>query len=1580
MEQTHIRGSLHQNPVQTDLLKTSTAMQEESANIQKQMLYNGLLFNVIRKNKTLEKKIKKITEYLEAGANINAADANDKCNTPLHIAVINADWKVVNFLLDRGANISLKNSDNHTALDVALLLKSSQGGKIVYHLTNIAKDKESDLRKRSSVVDSKPSEEVTAIQEPEQLFKDTEHNKINKRYQYRKRKGTSGLGGHLYESKLLCLILLRALNDDYITEFYLATNVSGLGAFDDIVFKYKTKYVERPRIIFLQAKHRDDPKKDQVSINDIFKDNGDFSLHKYLESYIEVVQKFQSDSENEIFGSSFVDTDCEFIIFTSAMENLCDRGTALITDKESYVTTSDSGKILQFHAKEAEVKCLIQTVVKLRAVQLAKRLAAFIFKKSCQNMMIDEIIKVYHVFLAQNVISVTKDNEPNSSYNIGIFKDSFLQANDNVLLLMKHTICKELGIFRDTTLTDETAALKSINFELPKNFGNVTFQINGNENKKLKRLNYLSGKIREILQNASKRDSYFVFEITENDIGAGKILQTTDLESYRLGGLVGNLLLYDQETKMLKFNDDEHQLTDDSLKLLQELNTNYSLSQYRLHVKIKSFPKLSLIEEEDDRKLVKDFLDKLKFYTNQPKEDEVENIIKDEIYDTLKLNRDDSFSRVKCDAILLKIHDKVQKWWKQSNWSPYLTKTCKFYIEAKCDALYKPLLAILNYTCCRTIQSLGATFKPYAIKALNVTDFIKNDSKLMIIVSPEINLTSIKMIQYFQENDFSFNFLKLESTMNKSYIETIERELKDAYFSVLVLIDAIGKNLFDVTFDVVRRAFQGKIIVITDADYAIENLGTGSNDIIRILDNNNNYGDLEDDVQRMITEERELIFQGERVSVGSILTYDFLQTIKPKTVYQFFKGKTISMGKSPKDAVYDKSVDFYVPQEVSRNITLDLRNIQNYCDLVFIIDGVPEDLSPQESYDIVLITDRIEIFEHICNKYEHSNVHMFSRDSTDDNYIVWVKSKGSLNALLQYYNIRRPHFDFDASNCPNPNILPKTLTDIPESIVIISGEPGLGKSTLLSHLAVHTKEQYTKLWVSKINFHDHIEWFSTWKRDKTNVNLEEALVFVYGAIGLQALEENEQPTSNVLDTSGKRVSINSVNEITMRDVNKTDDVMEVALFNYCYNNNQVALLFDGFDEICPDYANEALQLLSVLKSSRVAYLWVTTRPYVLDQLQCTLSTFAHILLVLSENGRVSCLAKIWSKQLDLDPATLTEHVSNFYSLVCEVLDDWVALTFTGVPLHIFMIAETLLHRFINYAELDPKRSNVLPISSDDSKRDNIVMNLCTLYETFINIKFYKVRFGSKKAFVSFKDPDLRRMLDQEHKAFLDHHKQLSAYTLLKGSTIKFSDGEMQNIYNLVEAVRSGEEKSGIIDMIVGDKPKFVHRTFMEYFAAQYIIERLKSSLCSKDLLKHLINYIFGRDGGVSRFLDSMLSEKDLFDAAFYQNNSETVVDILLSQFDGLFTTFNFVCRREFNNILLFLLKCSRPALNKHNLRNFIDLFHHKFSSSKKIRCEFCIMETRKTEACLYFNCIVSDIDNSLLPKLCKLYNCTNKIK
>lgn len=185
------------------------------------LITNTYLFLHLYEKTNTEQKIVNILRCLADGADINATDSQNKNNTPAHIAVQIGDKEILQTLIDNSAKLDQKNSAGKTPHDLAVEIDQ-------------IKEIEELLRTFSM---------HTKLHDEKHSASTSEANKNSPTpFFYEKRDGTiGGLSGHLYETKLVTMVLLRALHDKDITEFHLGSNIGNIGGLDDICLRYVVK-------------------------------------------------------------------------------------------------------------------------------------------------------------------------------------------------------------------------------------------------------------------------------------------------------------------------------------------------------------------------------------------------------------------------------------------------------------------------------------------------------------------------------------------------------------------------------------------------------------------------------------------------------------------------------------------------------------------------------------------------------------------------------------------------------------------------------------------------------------------------------------------------------------------------------------------------------------------------------------------------------------------------------------------------------------------------------------------------------------------------------------------------------------------------------------------------------------------------------------------------------------------------------------------------------------------------------------------------------------------------------------------
>lgn len=202
-----------------------------------------------------DRNVVDVQDALDKGSEVNYRNIHEDCKTPLHHAVAVGDKGIVELLLKKGADPETRSKDDKKPLDM---------------LSNPACKSEIEgiFQKYGCVIPPiSPSSAASLLVST-----------------YTKRKGTSSIRGQLYETKLLALVLFRALHRAAITAFSLATNVDDVGAFDDVVLRYTEGGTDKA--LYLQAKHKDGK---QTNLKDMLDaEKGDFSIVKYFRSYLDL--------------------------------------------------------------------------------------------------------------------------------------------------------------------------------------------------------------------------------------------------------------------------------------------------------------------------------------------------------------------------------------------------------------------------------------------------------------------------------------------------------------------------------------------------------------------------------------------------------------------------------------------------------------------------------------------------------------------------------------------------------------------------------------------------------------------------------------------------------------------------------------------------------------------------------------------------------------------------------------------------------------------------------------------------------------------------------------------------------------------------------------------------------------------------------------------------------------------------------------------------------------------------------------------------------------------------------------------
>ncbi|KAK7788675.1 hypothetical protein R5R35_014465 [Gryllus longicercus] len=307
---------------------------------------------------------------------------------------------------------------------------------------------------------------------------------------------------------------------------------------------------------------------------------------------------------------------------------------------------------------------------------------------------------------------------------------------------------------------------------------------------------------------------------------------------------------------------------------------------------------------------------------------------------------------------------------------------------------------------------------------------------------------------------------------------------------------------------------------------------------------------------------------------------------------------------------------------------------------------------------------------------------------------------------------------------------------------------------------------------------------------------------------------------------------------TSSSAESTQRCLKAAL----YDSGDIAVFIDGVDEICPSYKDKLVRLLEMLLETKVKLVWVSSRPEAELVLTKALRCATSSLRPFSEEEQKNHLCGQWSS---VDPRNRPP--AAFAGLAAEMVAALHGAAGRGqrslldVPLHAQMAAEAYATQA---ARALGTGVSLLPQSG---------ISLYQLYRRFVERKrdLYERRFG-------LNDANSANLPSADN--FEVVHQNCAMLVLVSDGTFStvdpspFRDYLHRNRQNLIK------EKTGILWLGEGedDMPHFLHYTFIEYFAARWLLENQEKGTEVAKVWRSILNCDVGV--GVRHILEHMLSD------------------------------------------------------------------------------------------------------------------------
>ncbi|XP_070503089.1 uncharacterized protein [Chironomus tepperi] len=326
-------------------------------------------------------------------------------------------------------------------------------------------------------------------------------------------------------------------------------------------------------------------------------------------------------------------------------------------------------------------------------------------------------------------------------------------------------------------------------------------------------------------------------------------------------------------------------------------------------------------------------------------------------------------------------------------------------------------------------------------------------------------------------------------------------------------------------------------------------------------------------------------------------------------------------------------------------------------------------------------------------------------------------------------------------------------------IFILSAEAGTDKTVIFSQYTIRIKTKFPTRWVSYIDLKDHKELY---KAVETFDDVKDMLEMNFG----------------------------------LSDNNK----FEKEIFEELFKSGNAIILWNGFDEISPEFSEAVLKILSIIKDNTENIQFICTRPLYTDKLRDKFNTRAYTVIPFTSDEQINYITKFLIAN-KVDESKIPDYVLKVKSIV----NSTKSKEGFDTPLLLGMIAEL--------------------VSTDVKIYET--GNLYELYSKFIEkeVKIWQENSPFAKDIINtlvtsgFSFKNLHQKYAMKHE--LQSTKYYNKFAYFNALKLKIMRQKAPKGLTNDEVSRIG------ILFINGPKTfKFAHRTFAEFFVAQYFIENI----------------------------------------------------------------------------------------------------------------------------------------------------------
>ncbi|XP_053667846.1 LOW QUALITY PROTEIN: uncharacterized protein LOC128718203 [Anopheles marshallii] len=548
---------------------------------------------------------------------------------------------------------------------------------------------------------------------------------------------------------------------------------------------------------------------------------------------------------------------------------------------------------------------------------------------------------------------------------------------------------------------------------------------------------------------------------------------------------------------------------------------------------------------------------------------------------------------------------------------------------------------------------------------------------------------------------------------------------------------------------------------------------------------------------------------------------------------------------------------------------------------------------------------------------------------------------------------------------------------------IFLDEAGFGKSTYFTWLTWHLANEQPSRFIIKLHAIEYSSEFYRLKKmpnqlddtDVVRILFQFISIFLYESnIYKRSSFEKKELCANLLNFSKGQVWL---------DNHKTkgltfEQILELRLFCNKFNEQQLILLLDAYDEIVPEYSDVVIKCFEwFAKFDGIRFIYLSSRPS--DFQGRVKTTFKNCdifqLKPFARHHQILSIHKHFLNGVTQYSHCEESHKTVVLGVVYVILNNRLEDLITCPQFLHMAIAQFLpiMEQHINFSSKN--------ISGTCFSNEHF--NTFEIVQSFVQKKL-EILTTDKSGST---DTSLKTVVAlRTHKLFMQHferqHALMAISVMFDKSFIKLIPSS-QELIDIKKNIIQGEEKTGIIVGIKNDIPLFVHRIFAEYFAAAWMYYN-KKTLQTHNYFKSQLFWIHGLDRTRDFFNHIIVREhprKDLH-LAVLNKSFEQVKAILLenpscvtSKNVGGRTPLHLALQHDNHQIMRLLLE----KMSIHSINAKDDIFgwsaiDYAFVTSNKSAIKFLLELGASLSLDALLEQLLSNDNDNLLIQACHYIN------